>query len=74
MIRPFIPSLLCVLLRRANSVLFIASCRYGLRAQVTTARNLNDYAALIDAMVSQPGMLREYRQCGPSPCLPERNI
>lgn len=36
--------------------------RYGPRAQMTTARNLNDYAAMVDALVSQPKLLREYRQ------------
>ena len=49
-----------------NSVLnHITPCRYGRRAQVTTARNLKDYAAIVDALVSQPNVLREYRQYAP---------
>jgi hypothetical protein len=43
----------------------ITRCRYGRRAQVTTARNLKDYAAIVDALVSQPNVLREYRQYAP---------
>ncbi len=35
---------------------------YGPRAQVTTARDLQDYERIVDALVSQPKMLREYRQ------------
>lgn len=35
---------------------------YGARAQVTTARDLKDYAAIVDALVSQPNVLREYRE------------
>jgi hypothetical protein len=49
-----------------NSVLiYITPCRYGRRAQVATARNLKDYAAIVDALVSQPNVLREYRQYAP---------
>jgi hypothetical protein len=29
---------------------------------VTTARDLKDYAAIVDALVSQPNILREYRE------------
>jgi hypothetical protein len=29
---------------------------------MTTARNLKDYARMVEALVSQPKLLREYRQ------------